>query len=68
MESGLLVFLFLMFCYIGLKVCNTFSLVILTIISGFEIISRLAGAGQVVRSNLFLLGHNPFLAGQMSFI
>ena len=27
-----------------------------------------AGAGQVVRSNLFLLGHNPFLAGQMSFI
>ena len=25
-----------------------------------------AGAGQVVRSNLFLLGHNPFLAGQIS--
>ena len=29
MESGLLVFLFLMFWCIGLKVCNTFSLVIL---------------------------------------
>ena len=27
-----------------------------------------AGAGQVVRSNLFLLGHKPFWAGQMSFI
>ena len=25
-----------------------------------------AGAGQVVRSNLFLLGHHPFLAGQIS--
>jgi len=25
-----------------------------------------AGAGQVVRSNLCLLGHNPFLAGQIS--
>ena len=34
---------------------------------GLEIISWLAaGAGQVVRSNLFLLGHNPFLAGQIS--
>ena len=26
----------------------------------------LAGAGQIVRSNLFLLGHIPFLAGQTS--
>ena len=26
-----------------------------------------ASASQVVRSNLFLLGHNPFLAGQISF-
>ena len=25
-----------------------------------------AGAGQIVRSNLFLLGHIPFLAGQTS--
>ena len=25
-----------------------------------------AAAGQVVRSNLFLLGHSPFLAGQIS--
>ena len=25
-----------------------------------------AGAGQIVRSNLFLLGHTPFLAGQTS--
>ena len=33
--------------------------------TGLEIISRLP-PGQVVRSNLFLLGHNPFLAGQIS--
>ena len=25
-----------------------------------------AGAGQVVRSNLFLLGHNPFFAGSIT--
>ena len=28
----------------------------------------LAGAGQIVRSNLFLLGHIPFLAGQTSMM
>ena len=27
-----------------------------------------AGAGQIVRSNLFLLGHIPFLAGQTSIL
>ena len=27
-----------------------------------------AGSGQIVRSNLFLLGHIPFLAGQTSII
>ena len=27
-----------------------------------------AGGGQIVRSNLFLLGHIPFLAGQTSII
>ena len=47
--------------------------VVVTVIFDDRVVSRAAnnfaaGAGQIVRSNLFLLGHIPFLARQTSII